>query len=1015
MKKRLLFLLICILSISAYAQERQLTGVVVDATGDPLIGASVGVVGTKIGTLSDTDGKFELSLSSQIKSVKVSYVGFHTQEVNIEKTNSIRIVMVETAEGKALNEVVVVGYGVQKKATLTGAVSSVAGEDLSKRVVASMSTALQGKMPGVVIQQGSGEPGADGASINIRGVGSANAGTGPLVLVDGIETDMNKVDMSSVESVSVLKDAASASIYGSRSSNGVILITTKRGTEGKLKVSYSTALTVQRPMEMPKVVSSADYLRGELNSWINSKKVMTPADLQAREDLILEHTLYQPDNWNRYDTDWKDATVAKSSFMQSHNANMVGGSKDLKYFGSFNYLDQGGLIANDNYNRFNIRVNTDATLLPWLKVNNEISYVRGKKIVPGIHSPKGIINRAMYMLPTLSAVKELDGYWGYGKNGDNPTAAAEASGTRTSVTPEIVLGTTFIINPIKDLEVRAHYNYRNVETRSTNITMPYETSLRGVVNGQYPALDGVSEGWSQTTVNLYRLQGLYSKKIGKHTAKILFGSEGTDVTNKGFSASRTGFEFDLYNLTSGDPSTANNAGSAFHYSLRSYYGRINYEFDDKYLLELSARHDGSSRLVNKRWTFFPSVSAGWIISKENFMEGTKSVLDHLKLRASYGNLGNQAIIDGNGNPITYPFATLLNTGYGYWFDKDISAGITQTTLANPEITWEKSRQFNVGVDAYMLNQRLSFSFDFYNKEIHDMLLTIPAPYYVGMDASATNVGTMRNRGYEIAIGYKHKVGEFDLGATVLFSDNVNTITDNKGSTADRLREGYAIGSYYGYLTDGYFQDDADIANSAVLSGATRPGFLKYKKLNPTGDAVTDKQIGLSDRTYLGNPFPRYEFGVTLTAAWRNFDFTAFIQGVGKRDVLLTGIGVRPFFSGSNLFEHQLDTWTEDNRNAKYPILLPEANSADNFAASDHWVKSGSYARLKNMVIGYTLPKSFINKISLSDVRVNLSAQNLFTLSSFYEGYDPETNYGGTYGGEFYPVMQTFTFGLEIKF
>ncbi|NDP27229.1 MAG: TonB-dependent receptor [Flavobacterium sp.] len=1006
MKRRILFLLLCLFSLAVEAQTKQIKGTVLDSDGLPLIGAGVVVTGTKTGTSTDMDGNFQMTIPENAGTLTLSYIGYANMVVSVSGKSFVKVQM--KSSNIEMQEVVVVGYGTQKKATLTGAVGMVKGADLNKRAIASLSTALQGTIAGVTVQQSSGEPGADGSNIRIRGVGSFNSTTFPLVLVDGIEMDMNQVDMNAVESVSVLKDAASASIYGSRASNGVVLITTKRGKEGKLRLSFDTYSTIQAPTNMPKVVRAADYLQAELNALDNAGTVLPADQRAAREQMIADQRMYKPDNWNRYDTNWKEATINNTALMTNYSLALSGGTKEFKYYGAISALDQGGLIENNNFKRINIRVNTDAYLNSWLKFSNEISYRESTQLTPGISSPKAIINKSLYMLPTLSAVTELDGNWGYGKNGDNPVANAVASGKDLTKRPELLFNATLTATPIKDLEILGQYSYRKTEARGTYITTPYATSLKGVFQGYYPGTDGVSETWAQTVRNYLRAQVSYSKDFDLHKTKIQLGTQVEDNLNTNFGASKTGFELDRYYLDNGDGKTASANGGASDWSMASFYGRFNYDYDDKYLFEATGRYDGSSRFVDgQKWGFFPSVSAGWVVSKEKFMEPVLDYISFLKFRASYGLLGNQDI----GN---YPYASTIDTGYSYWIDKQLASGVAQTTLSNSDITWEKSQQVNFGLDASFLNKKLSATFDYYIKDISDMLLVYPVPYYTGLNATYSNAGDMQNKGFETTLTYKGKIGKFNFGITGTLSNNENKVTKLYGSYPDRsLTVGYPTRGIWGYVTDGYYADANDVANSPRLSNSAKPGYVKYVKTDPSG--LNPSQITESDKVYLGDPFPHFEYGLNLTGNYSNFDLTVFIQGVGERKVFMSGIGVRPFFNGSNLFTHQLDSWTPENPNAEYPILVPEANSADNFVTSDKWVQDGAYLRLKNVVLGYSLPKSFLDKTKLDGVRFYLSGQNLFTISKFYSGYDPEVSYGGSLGGEFYPIMQTYTFGANFKF
>lgn len=1007
--KKILFLMILMVSAVCLNAQNLLTvrGTVSDEAG-ALPGVTILVEGTTNGVITDIDGHYQVKVKKGAK-LAFSYVGYRSQSIVVDK-ETIDVTM--KADAIMLDEAVVVGYAKQKKATLTGAVSQVSAKEITKRNVASLSTALQGSMPGVTIQQTSGQPGADGGTIRVRGQGSINSDQNPLVLVDGIETDINQVDPNSVESISVLKDAASASIYGSRASNGVILITTKRGKEGKISTTYSGYVTLQRPTNMPEAVSAWEYLQAELNAWDNAGITVSDAQRAQQLALIEQQKTLRPDNWNRYDTNWKDATMKDNALMHNHNVTVSGGSDKISFFASGNYLSQKGLIPNDEYDRTNLRLNADAKILPWAKFSLETSLRQSNTLNPGMGTPKSIINQCLYMLPTLSAAQELDGNWGYGKNGLNPTAMANASGEKRNRSSEVVANGTLTLTPLAGLEVLGQYSRRQVQSRNRTLITPYTTSLGGQVMGIYPSEDGLTESWAETVRNYYRVQAAYERTMGEHYGKILAGFQAEDSEYKSFYGSKKGFDLGRYYLDNGDGATATSGGGANSWAMMSWYARLNYNYAQRYLLEVNGRYDGSSRFTkDNRWGFFPSVSAGWVVSEESFMEKTRDVLDFLKLRLSYGLLGNQNI----GN---YPYAAVISPGYGYYFGdaKDLSSGVAQTSLSNSNISWEKSKQFDVGVDLSFWNGMLSFTGDFYIKNVYDMLMKFPLPYYAGMSPAYTNAGDMRNRGWEIAITHRNKIGDFSYGVTFTLNDNRNEITNLNGlnSQDKTMVEGYPLNGIWGYLTDGYYSDWDDVANSPKLSNAARPGFVKYKKVFE-GEGVDPMLIDSRDQVYLGDPYPHFEYGLTLNGEWKGFDLTMFFQGVGKCKKFMSGVGLKPFANGANLFRHQLDSWTPENPNAEYPILVPEANAADNYVKSDKWVRNAAYLRLKNVVLGYTLPKNVVRKLHIDNLRVYASAQNVFTISDFYKGYDPEVSYGGSVGGEFYPIMQTFTFGIDLKF
>lgn len=582
---------------------------------------------------------------------------------------------------------------------------------------------------------------------------------------------------------------------------------------------------------------------------------------------------------------------------------------------------------------------------------------------------------------------------------------------KTRSTEALVNG-TITLTPIKGLELKGQYSRRQVVNRSRSLTTPYTTSLKGQVMGTYPAEDGLNESWNQTIRNYYLAQGSYDMTINDHYAKVLVGFQAEDSEYSSFYGAKKGFDLGRYYLDNGDGATATSGGGANSWAMMSGFARLNYNYKQKYLLEVTGRYDGSSRFTKaNRWGFFPSVSAGWVMSQENFLQQASDYLDILKLRVSYGLLGNQNI----GN---YPYAAVINPGYGYYLGdkKELVPGVAQTSLSNADISWEKSRQLDFGVDLSLWNGLLAVTADYYIKDVYDMLMRFPLPYYAGMQPAYTNAGDMTNKGWEISISHKNQIGDFNYGVTFTLNDNRNKVTNLNGlnSQDKTLVEGYPSQGIWGYLTDGYYLDWDDVANSPKLSNSARPGFVKYKKVYQ-GEGVDPLLIDSRDMVYLGDPFPHFEYGVNLTAGWKNFDFTAFIQGVGQRSTYMSGIGLKPFSNGANLFRHQMDSWTPDNLDAEYPILVPEANSADNYVKSDKWVKDASYCRLKNVVLGYTLPQDITKKMGIGSLRVYVSGQNLLTFSKFFDGYDPEVSYSGSQGGEFYPIMQTFTFGLDLKF
>jgi len=992
-------------------QKKDVSGTVTDTKGASLPGVSIVIKGTTQGTITDINGKFHLLVPSSAKKLAFSFVGMKAQEIEIGNQNLINVTLEDEAVG--VDEVVVVGYGTQKKINLTGAVQNITSKDLIKRSASNTSVALQGLIPGVTVTTSSGRPGYDGAGITVRGSGSLNSSTAPLVLIDGVEGYMNFLDMNTIESISVLKDAASASIYGSRASNGVILVTTKRSKEQPLKISYNGYVGYNTPTALPDPVNAIEYMEA-----INQANVNAGANKTYTDDLITQYKTLGADNQNRYETNWRKEIIKDMALTHNHSVSLSGGSKDISIFANAAYYFQDGNIKNNSYDRMTLRLNTDARVTNWMKAGVDVNIRQSKNISPAYDTPESIICKATTFVPIFSG-RNSDGTWGYGQNGDNPIASAEASGISTSITPELALRGFVTINPFKGFDMTASYSSNRLETKGDYFITPFDTYEYGVYKTTYPPA-GTSkyDGWSQTTSNEFNLQTSYEKQLANHYLKVLGGMQTSEKKGRSFSATRTGFDFAGYeDLNSGNIATASNAGTHWDWTMLSFYSRINYNFKDRYLLELNGRWDASSRFTaDQRWGFFPSASVGWRISEEEFYQPIKHIVSNLKVRGSYGTLGNQDI-SINGYEQYYPYAATIGSGYGYWFDKILGSGATQSQVANEKITWEKSSQMNVGVDADLLNSKLSASFDYYIRDINDMLQQFPIPLYVGLSSSWENAGSMRNNGWDVTLNWRDKIGNVDYHITGNLADVKNKVTNLYGKEyvgTQITREGGQLGSWYGYLSDGYFQNQTEIDASPVYGtkANVKPGFIKYKDIsgkNGTPDGVIDDY----DRTVLGNPSPRYTFSLNLGAEWKNFDFTLFLQGVGKKEIYYASYGARPFYIGRSMMRNQLDTWTPQNTDAKFPLLLIDGSGSNpNNIISDFWVKSGAYMRVKNVVIGYTLPKSLLQKLKIDNVRFYASGQNLFTLTNAYKGYDPEESVSS---GSFYPLMQTYTFGVDIRF
>lgn len=1018
-KWRLSLLLVAILSMcqwhGAFAQS-ELRGKVTDDKGSGLPGVTVVIKDSQSGTTSDADGGYSLKSSASSGTLVFSFMGMNTKEVPFSGTGVYDVTL--TDDSKTLNELVVVGYGVQKKVNLTGSVSVIEGQALAKRQVASTSLALQGAAPGVTITQQSGVPGGDAGTIRIRGIGSINAGQNPLVLIDNVEMSLDAIDPNNIASISILKDAAAAAVYGSRAANGVVLITTKRGSEG-INVSYNAYLTGQSPTDLPKKVSALDHMKlwdvGLVNSGLPAVYTQQIADYQS----------LGPDNFTRFNTNWKDLVLTNSGMMHNHNLNVSGGTDRVKVFASGSFLGQQGLTANTNFKRSDLRFNTDLKITQKLTGSLDLVLNESNRLWPGQNTPNGLI-LAMLGLPANIPGRYNTGEWGEGWSNANPAAQAEDGGFNRTKTSSRILKGTLTYRPIEGLELLATYSSNYYTTHQRQLTNQYSIYVADQANNTllyarpWPALNSLADNTTENLQNLFRAQATYDKSFGKHNFTVLGGFSAEDFRTSNVNTFRQNLlSPDRPYLDSGDPLGQTMSGGESRFAMLSGYTRLAYNFDEKYLIELNGRWDASSRFRSDyRWQLFPSASVGWRISEENFWSGLKGIVNEAKIRGSYGSLGNQNLMRNNVADYYPTYATFYSgTAYNYYFNDVINAGYALTTAANPRLRWETSKILDVGIDFGLLKNRLNVTADFFQRDIVDMLQILPVPGYVGLAAPFSNAGSMRNTGWELGTGWKDKINDFSYQVQVNVSDVKNKLLKNGGtptiSGATIQQEGYALNSYYGYIADGLFQSDAEVADAPFQFANTKAGDIRYRDISgPEG--VPDNRIDNYDRAIIGNNFPRYEYSMNLSAQYKGFDLTVFFQGVGKRDNYLSGTGSQPFYSANfqgSMYEHQKDYWTPENPGAAYPRLT--ANSvANNYIASSYWVRSAAYLRLKNLVIGYTLPKSVTDKIKIKSARIYGSGQNMFTWDKFFPGFDPEQI---DTGGSFYPIMRTYTVGVNINF
>ncbi len=1004
------FLLLLAVSILqqpyAMAQTQSFKGTVVDNQGMPLPGVNVSIKGTKVGMTTNNDGRFVLVSPTASSTLVFTFVGFQVLERAVTTGEEVKVTLLE--DNQQLGEVVVVGYGKQKKVNLTGSVSIISGKMLTERPVASASLALQGNAPGVTIRQQSGVPGGDGGGISIRGIGSISAGSNPLVLVDNVEMSLDAIDPSSIESISVLKDAAASSIYGSRAANGVILVTTKRGGTG-VKVNFNSTFTKQEAVDLPDKVNALEHMQYWDVAQANSGLPLTFTN------QIAAYKEFGADNFSRFDTDWKALVLTNNGLMHNHNLNISAGTEKIKVFASGAFLDQNGLTANTNYKRTDLRFNTDVTLASNLTASMDLVLNKTDRNWPGNGTPTSIM-RYMLGLPAIAPGRFDTGEWGEGWSNNNPAAQAEDGGFNNVVGDSRIISGTLNYKPIKDLELVANYSSNAFLARTRIMQGQYDIYNADVANNKlvfaraWPLNNSITDNMAQTNRDLFRVQATYSKSLGDHNFKVLGGFSTEKFSTSGVNGSRINvISEDFPYLNAGESVGVNATGGISEFNMASAFGRVNYDYKEKYLLEVNGRFDASSRFIKENWwKLFPSVSAGWRISQEDFWSDISNVVSEAKLRASYGTLGNQNL---SSYYPTYPTYT-TNSGTAYYFGNVVNSGYALTTASNPLIQWETSKVLNIGLDLSLLKNRLSVTADYFRRDITDMLTPDLIPKYVGLNPPFINIGAMRNSGWELGLTWKDKISDFSYQITGNVSDVKNEIIDIAGKdyiAGSRItREGYAHESYYGYKADGLFQSQAEIDAAPFHYATTKPGDIRYVDING------DKKIDANDRAVLGNFFPRYEYSLNLATQFKGFDFTAFFQGVGKMDNYLSGTGTQPFFSTSfqgSMYKHQADFWSPTNTGAAYPRLTANSNT-NNYQTSSFWMRDASYLRLKNVVLGYTLPKTVTDKVKIGSARLYVSGQNMITWSNYFPGFDPEQR---DTGGEFYPIMTTYTVGLNVNF
>lgn len=987
-RKAFMLMLVLTLSSSMFAQKK-ITGIVVDEKGESVIGASVSEKGTTSGTATDIDGKFSLEVKDGAVIV-VSYLGFLTQEIIVNDRSDFHIIMKDNTE--MLNEVVVVGYGVMRKKDLTGSLASVGAKSLKDKPVANIGEALQGQAAGVQVVN-AGAPGSN-VSIRIRGLGSINS-TDPLLVIDGVPTDMplNALNQNDVETIDILKDASATAIYGSRGANGVVLITTKKGKSGDGIISVSANWGIQDATSVPKMLNASQF--ASLHN-----------DMMANNNRTQRPDFEDPTSWGK-GTDWTDALL-RTAAMQNYSVSYSGGTDKSNYYVSGSVFDQNGIVINTSYRRYTLQFNNESKVRPWLKFGNNVTLSHDTKK----NGDYSILN-TLASLPTQSIYNEDGTYSGPGTEaqyyGDlrNPIGTARLNNTTTK-------GYNVLGNLYGEASLFDKVTYKmtgGIDFKfwdENNFTPKYDWQPIPVVNSYR------SEQSNKSLTYLWDNTLTYMDTFNeKHNLNVMIGSSAQNNTYNYSKASIQGFLSDSNNqLNNGllDPTVG---GSKNEWALLSFFGRVNYSFNDKYLLTATVRRDGTSRITKaNRWGTFPSFSGAWRLSEESFYK-RNNILSDIKIRMGYGVTGNQGVLDN------YAAVTRLKTSQ-YVFNGTSVSTLYPLVMPNPDIKWETVKQGNIGFDASLFKQRINVTFDAYVKNTTDMLVSMVVPITTGYSDIYTpmiNAGKVRNTGWELTVASQNIKGDFEWNTDFNISYNKNKIIklNNNVSIYSGYQQhtvGLPVGSFYGWITNGIFQNWNEVNSYAYqyqgtdAANGTAPGDIKFLDINNDG-VVNDY-----DRTYIGNPTPAWNFSMTNSFSYRNFDMQVFLQGVAGNDIYNANrVTLEGMYTVRNQTKKVLNRWTGEGTSNSMPRAI-YSDPNKNTRTSTRFIEDGSYLRLKNLTLGYTLPESLIKKASINSLRFYMSAQNLLTLTK-YSGFDPEIQ-GGVDNSN-YPLTRTISFGVDLKF
>jgi TonB-linked SusC/RagA family outer membrane protein len=1019
---RKIFLTVCALicTLSLFAQGSvTVTGTVTDSNGELLPGANIIIKGTQTGVVSDVNGKYSITVPDKESVLVFSFVSFTSQEVKVGKLSTIHISLSEN--NREIEEVVVVGYGTQKKINLTGAVSTVSGAELLKRPLSNPLTALQGRVSGLSIVQTTGQPGSESVSMRIRGQGTySSAGSDPLVLVDGVPGNLNTLNANDIESISVLKDASSASIYGARAANGVILVTTKTGQENHTKIAYHGNWGIHTPTHLPKLVNnSADYMR-LYNEAIGNSGIANSSNLYSDEMIAAYETATDRAQYPNFD--WFDYAF-NPAVVQNHDFSISGGNKGTTYNVSLGYIDQPGTMRGFGYEKYNMRANLVSQVKEWAKMGANIFLERGD--VEATSNGQGDAMWAWWaQAPTYSPIlPDGSGYtymaYPFETRNRNMAAIIDNGSMTNAVNYEVRPQMWLELKLLKELTwyTKGAVSLSEYHSKSWRPVVPLYWFHSGEPAGNLDVgTQGLSVDNSKTWyTNLFSYLKYEKDITSDHHIGVQAGYSQEINHYEALGGYRRDFLAPLTELNAGEPEDQTNYGYSNEWALMSLFGRLNYNYKGRYLLEANVRYDGTSRISKaNRWGYFPSVSGGWRITEENFMkEFSSSWLNNLKIRGSYGLLGNQ-------NIGLYPYqANMVFTGNYSYDNSKLSAGLAQMDYANQYIKWESTSVFDIGADITVF-KGLSLTYDYYKKHTFDILRSAQTSAALGLNSPTINDGEMINYGHEVSVQYHDRInnGSFnglEYGGGINFNKYRN---ETAGFGAEELgsfnirRNGEPYNSYYLIQCIGIFQNTDEIRDSPKqFTDNTKPGDIKFRDAN--GDGVIDND----DRVIIPGKFPNFEYSFNLYAAWKGFDITAFFQGVEGGKVYINGDGyLNPFTQGTRpVVDWLTERWTGEGTSNTFPkIYYRDSGNSQNTRPSDRYLMNTSYFRLKNLTVGYTVPKKITSRIQCERLRFYFSGDNLLTFAPLKNAFDPElASDGGTIAQ--YPQNKIISFGINLEF